>query len=314
MRCPLSYQPLEDERGRYSRQGLKRLSPKLRSLEPLPFSNEELRFEATARSGKMSIGGVQPKVSAVLKVSAGRFELVNSGGRYILKPDSPHYPEVPANEDVTMRMAQAAGLEVPVHGLIWTREQELCYVIRRFDRIARNRKVPTEDFGQLLGLRRDTKYESSIERVIGVVNDYCTFPLLEKTHLYRMILVAFLTGNEDLHIKNFSLITDASNTIKLSPVYDMLNSTIVLREPTEEMALTMAGKKSRFKREHFVTNLARERLGLNAKSADLVLSEVVDAQAEWDRLLDACFLSEEKKESYREVLSERRARLELPGC
>ena len=313
-RCPLSYRTLDDPDALYSTEGLRGLSPRLRSLEPLPFTNEELRFEATARSGKMSIGGVQPKVSAVLRVTAGRFDLVTTGGRYILKPDSPHYPEVPANEDVTMRMAATAGLDVPTHGLIWTRAEELCYLIQRFDRFGRTGKIPTEDFTQLLGLSRDTKYASSIEQVVGVVDRFCTFPVVEKTVLFRMVLVAFLTGNEDLHVKNFSLVTDRKGTVRLSPVYDMLNSTIVLRNPSEEMALPLAGKKSNFRREHFTEYLGRERMALNAQTVRQLVGDIESAQPGWNDLLDRSFLSPEKKEAYRGVLAERRDQMEWGDC
>jgi serine/threonine-protein kinase HipA len=309
--CPLSYLPLGAGEERYSAKGLRLLAPKLTALEPLPFSSEELRFEATARSGKMSLGGVQPKVSATLKVTQGRFELVNRQGRYILKPDSPHYPEVPANEDVTMRMARAAGLDVPVHGMVWTRADELCYVIRRFDRTGRSGKLAVEDFGQLMGLDRTSKYASSLEQVSGVLDRFCTFPMVEKRVLLRMVLVAFLTGNEDLHVKNFSLVRDQKDVVRLSPIYDMLNSTITLRNPSEEMALPLAGKKSGFRREHFVDYLAQERLGLATRSIDDELGKLSAAQAHWDGLLAVCFLSDVKKEAYREVLRERRARLEL---
>jgi serine/threonine-protein kinase HipA len=308
-RCPLTYDLLSPDEDRYSRKGLRRLAPKLSSLAALPFTSQELRFEATARSGKMAIGGVQPKVNAILKPAAGQFEVVTTGGRYILKPDSPHYPEVPANEDVTMRMAAAAGLDVPLHGLLWTRADELCYVIRRFDRAGHSTKLAVEDFTQLLGLDRRTKYESSLEQVATVVERHCTFPVLEKVVLFRMVLVAFLAGNEDLHLKNFSLITDAKGTVMLSPIYDMLNSTIVLRDPRGETAIPLAGKKSRFRREHFRDYFGLERLALNRATVDLVLRQLHEAQPEWDRLLNQSFLSGEKQEAFRVLLADRRQRL-----
>src|SRR5579862_6131248 len=116
-RCPITYEPLP-EGATYSRQGLKLLNRNLASLAPLEFTAEQQRQEALIRAGKMSIQGLQLKLSAVLRITEGRFEVVNRGGQYILKPQSPDFPELPENEDLTMRMAAAVGIEVPVHGLL----------------------------------------------------------------------------------------------------------------------------------------------------------------------------------------------------
>jgi len=291
-RCPLSYAKL-DGQGPYMAAGLRRLSPNLKSLSPLPFSSASLVEEAAARAPKMSIGGVQPKLSAILRVSEGMFDLVDRDGRFILKPESPQYLEVPANEDLTMRLAARAGLDVPAHGLVWTETGDLCYVIRRFDRKGQSRRMHVEDFAQLTGESRETKYESSVERVAAAIERFCTFPRVEHIVLLRMVLVSFLTGNEDMHLKNFSLIVDEAGLVKLTPVYDMVNSTIVLRNPQEESALPLQGKKSRFRRTHFVDYLAGERLNLPSPLVLRVLSELESARPDWLALIEASFLSDE---------------------
>ncbi len=312
-RCPLSYAKL-DGQGPYMAAGLRRLSPNLKSLSPLPFSSASLVEEAAARAPKMSIGGVQPKLSAILRVSEGMFDLVDRDGRFILKPESPQYLEVPANEDLTMRLAARAGLDVPAHGLVWTETGDLCYVIRRFDRKGQSRRMHVEDFAQLTGESRETKYESSVERVAAAIERFCTFPRVEHIVLLRMVLVSFLTGNEDMHLKNFSLIVDEAGLVKLTPVYDMVNSTIVLRNPQEESALPLQGKKSRFRRTHFVDYLAGERLNLPSPLVLRVLSELESARPDWLALIEASFLSDEKKEAYREVVRERSERLGFVEC
>lgn len=308
-RCPLTYVPLADGERFYSVAGLRALSPRLESLAPLEFTSEELRHEAAARSDKMSVGGVQPKVSAVLKPSEGRFELVTSGGRYLLKPENPLYPEVPANEDLTMRLAASAGVRVPPHGLLHTRDSGLCYFIQRFDRFGRNSKLAVEDFAQLLSLDRETKYDASMEQVASVVDRFCTFPVLEKVALLRLTLVVFLTGNEDMHLKNFSLITEQDGTRRLTPAYDLLNSTIALRKPSEELAIPLGGKKSRLHREHFLDYFGRERLGLNERVVMRVLDEVAAAQPSWDALLSRSFLNDTLRDRYAALLADRRNRL-----
>ena len=306
--CPLTYEPCAP--GDYSRVGLRRLSPRLQTLHRLAFTTLALRREAIARAAKMSIQGVQPKVSAVLNVKAGRFDLVDRGGRYILKPQIVEYPEVPENEDVTMRMATLAGIEVPLHGLLYTKDGDLCYFIKRFDRAGRSRKLPVEDFAQLTDRNRETKYDASMEQVAGVIDRFCTFPAVECVNLFRRTLFAFLTGNEDLHLKNFSLIT-REDIVSLSPAYDLLNTTIVLPNPTEELALPLRGKKSKLKREDLIDYFGSERLKLTPKTIDRVFSDLATALPHWFDLLDRSFLSPVARTAYRDILQVRASRLRL---
>ncbi len=307
-RCPLTYEPCAPEP--YSRAGLRRLSPRLQTLHPLAFTTASLRREAIARAAKMSIQGVQPKVSAVLKVKAGCFDLIDRGGRYILKPQIVEYPEVPENEDVTMRMAALTGIEVPLHGLLYTKDGDLCYFIKRFDRAGRSKKLPVEDFAQLTGRNRETKYDASMEQVAAIIDQFCTFPAVERVNLFRRTLFAFLTGNEDMHLKNFSLIT-REDIVSLSPAYDLLNTTIALVEPTEELALPLRGKKSKLKRGDLVDYYGRERLKLTSKAIGHVLSDLASILPRWFDLLDRSFLSPVMRAAYRDVLQLRADRLRL---
>ena len=306
-RCPITYEDCGEER--YSQRGLRLLSRRLTRLEDFPYSAAQQRREAIHRAGRMSIQGVQPKLSAVLNVEAGTFDIVESGGRYIIKPQMSEYPQVPENEDVTMKLAEAAGLEVPFHGLIHSKDGTLSYVIRRFDRAGRSGKVPLEDFAQLLGQDRDTKYGSSMEQVASVLDRYCTFPALEKLKLFRLVLFNYLTGNEDAHLKNFSLIR-MDQKVELSPVYDLLNTSIVI-DSGEELALPLRGKKNKLKREDFTGYFAKERLGLKDKAISRTIRELEDAYPLWINLLGRSFLSDKRKAMYRELLDRRMRTLEL---
>lgn len=304
-RCPITYQPCV---GVYSKQGLKLLSRRLTGLKDLPFTAQELRREAAARSEKMSIQGVQPKVSAQLNIREQQFDFVDQGGRYILKPQTADYLEVPENEDLTMRCARAAGIEVPLHGLLYGRDRQLNYFIRRFDRVGRNDKIHVEDFAQLAGLSRDTKYRSSMEQVIGLIDRYCTFPVVERLKLFRLILFCFLTGNEDMHLKNFSII-HRDDVIGLSPAYDLLNTTIVLPHPGEELALPLNGKKNRLNRQDLIDYFGESRLQLTNRVIDKVMLGLKQARPKWKQLLAVSFLSEQMKEKYLNVLEDRFVRL-----
>jgi serine/threonine-protein kinase HipA len=139
----------------------------------------------------------------------------------------------------------------------------MTYFVKRFDRVE-NKKIAVEDFSLLMGLSRDTKYDSSMEKVANVIEIYCTFPAIEKIKLLRITLVNFLIGNEDMHVKNFTLIT-RDNKVELSPAYDIINTSIVLSDPKEEIALPINGKKARMDSKILIDYYGRDRLSLNDK-------------------------------------------------
>lgn len=305
-RCPITYENCGKHR--YSSEGLKLLAPTLKNLHDLPYTAEEQRFEAARRAGRMSIQGVQPKLSAVLNQKKQRFDIVDCGGAFILKPPSGSYPELPENEDLTMRLAWAAGIRVPLHGLLHAKGSTRTYFIRRFDRGRKGKKFAVEDFAQLLQKTRDTKYDSSMEQVAKTL-EYCSFPVIESKELFRRTLFCYLVGNEDMHLKNFSLITRDGKTI-LAPAYDLLNSSLVLSDP-EEIALPLNGKKRNLTKSDFISYFAKQRLGLPEKSILAVLADIRNALGEWERLIARSFLSDKMKKGYRELLEHRLARLEL---
>ncbi len=298
-RCPITYQLCP---GKYSKQGLKLLARNLDTLHDLPLTTEQLRREAIARAAKMSIQGVQPKVSARLNIAAGRFEIVDQGGRYILKPQLAEYPEVPENEDLTMRMAAQGGIETPLHGMIYGIDGNLCYFIKRFDRKGRKDRIHVEDFAQLSGKSRETKYRSSMEQVVTLINAFCTFPAIERLKLFRLVLFCFLIGNEDMHLKNFSIIRQ-KDVITLSPAYDLLNTSIVLPRAEEELALPLNGKKNHLSKGDFLTYFGKERLQLPAGLIDKTLEEFHRSRSAWELLIAGSFLSEKTRERYLKLLN-----------
>lgn len=310
-RCPITYEDLLPGEDRYSAKGLRRLSPSLRSLEDLPLTAHEQRQEALRRVTKMSIQGVQPKLSARLAVRDGAFRVVDRGGRWILKMQTGDFPHVPENEDLTMRLAERAGIPVPVHGLLWSRDGSLTYFIRRFDRTGRSDKVAVEDFAQLAGRTRDTKYDFSMEGIVDLLDRHTTFPAVEKLELFRRTLFGFLTGNEDMHLKNFSLLTAADGSVRWSPAYDQVNSTIAFPGATEEMALPLKGKKRGLTRGDLVEYFARERLGLPERAVASVLRDLARAAAGWETAIRDSFLPADLRAAYGEVVRERTARLGL---
>jgi serine/threonine-protein kinase HipA len=252
----------------------------------------------------MSVQGVQPKLNAKLSIKDGGFEIVDTGGKYILKPQHHFYPEMPENEDLTMRLASEIGLDVPLHGLIWSKDHTLTYFIKRFDRRGQKEKVPIEDFAQLAGMSRDTKYDYSMEKVITVIDDFCTFPSIEKVTLFKLTIFNYLVGNEDMHLKNFSIITE-DGKVTLSPCYDLVNSTIEYKKQDEEIALPLKGKKKYVTRNILVNYFGMERCELTTKSVDKVLEAISFNVPKWKELIDRSFLSNEMKAKYHGLLETR---------
>lgn len=307
--CPITYEIITKQED-YSQRGLRLLSPQLKNLSPLELSADEQRKEAVTRVGKMSIQGIQTKLSAQLKIKEGHFEIVDQNGHYILKPQSEFYSELPENEAITMSLATTIGLEVPIHGLVYSKDKSMTYFIKRFDRFAHNKKLALEDFSQLSGADRHTKYESSMEKVITIIANFCTFPKIEFVKLFKLTLFNFLIGNEDMHLKNFSLIT-RDQKISLAPAYDLLNSTIALGDAKEEMGLPLNGKKNNLTKRDLLGYFAVERLGLNQNIITEVVQEIQQAFPRWQELVGNSYLSPSMQEKYLHLLKERCKRLEL---
>jgi serine/threonine-protein kinase HipA len=306
-RCPLTYEVLVPG-ARYSLAGLRQLSPKLTELKDFPYAAAEQRQEALKSASKISIQGLQPKISTQLSPLKGEFVIVTRNGKFIFKPQSVDYAQMPENEDLSMHLASLAGIEVPLHGLLRCVDQSFTYFIKRMDRVGHKDKIALEDFAQLTNQSRETKYNASIEKIIEVVQKFCTFPQLEMKRLFHRILFNFLIGNEDMHLKNYSLIT-LKGIHRLAPAYDFLNTTIVLANSKEESALPLNGKKNHLTQKDLLVYLPEERMVLNKKTRDDVLTTLKNSVSQWDDWIAASFLSEELKGKYRLIVKGRRAKL-----
>lgn len=308
-RCPITYEMIDDDE-QYSKRGLRLLSKQLETLNPIPLTKQEQHYEAIARAGKMSVQGVQIKLSAVLDLKQQSFNIVDSHGGYILKPQSAMYPELPENEAITMSLAATIGIIVPVHGLVYSKDNSMTYFIKRFDRLPGKKKLAVEDFAQLSGYDRETKYKGSMEKVASVIKTYCTYPKVEFIKLLRLTLFNFLTGNEDMHLKNFSLITRDEITT-LSPAYDLLNSTIATNHPIEEMALPLKGRKNNITKSNLFEYFSKEILELNQTVIDEIIGDFQSKVPIWREMIGYSFLSDKKKGEYLKLLDSRLSRIEL---
>ncbi len=228
------------------------------------------------------------------------------GGSYIFKPPSYRFPEMPENEHVTMRMAESFGIQVVPSSLIRLLSGELSYITKRVDRKETGAKIHMIDMFQIT--EAFDKYKSSMEKVGKALGNYSSNTLLDKTFYFDLAIFSFLTGNNDMHLKNFSMIENPSGWV-LSPAYDLLNVAIVFPEDTEELALTLAGKKKKLKREHF--EQLGEGLGLTPKQIKGSFNRMIKNKSRSFDWIDRSFLSKDMKTAYKKVLEERYRQLGL---
>lgn len=265
---------------------------------------DELAKNIVERS--VSVPGVQAKLSMSLvkelkQKSDTRLTVVGAlGGQFIFKPPTDKYPEMPVNEHVTMRIAQAFGINAAPCSLIRLSSGELSYITKRLDRTVSGEKVHMLDMFQIT--EAFDKYKSSMEKIGKAINSFSQNTLLDKIFFFELTVFSFLTGNNDMHLKNFSMIKNATGWV-LSPAYDLLNVTILIPDDNEELALTMNGKKRKLKKEDFVS-LGLD-LGMNNKQIEGVFKRMKKNKQKAYDLLNKSFLSDEMKQAFKKVLDER---------
>jgi serine/threonine-protein kinase HipA len=257
----------------------------------------------------VAVTGVQPKLSLDLeKVDArtSRLTVVGLWGGFIMKPPTDSFEALPENEDLTMKLADLLGIKTASHTLIRLQSGELAYLTKRFDRQG-NRKIHTEDLCQLTETLTEHKYRGSIEKVGKTIRHYTTNKGLDALALFELVVFCFITGNADMHLKNFSLIRFDNGEVALSPAYDLLSTKLAMPEDVEESALTINGKKNRLKREDF-DELAT-KLGIPVKSSERVYTKFVKKRAALLELIGQSFLPDIMKEEYAKLLMERVERI-----
>ena len=310
-RCLYCYEPVKDKVDFHKKCSMKFFgTPKPPDIKYSLDQMDELAKNVVERS--VSVPGVQPKLSMSLvrgtrNNSGTRLTVVGAlGGRYILKPPFDKFPEMPQNEHVTMRIAESFGIRVVPSSLIRLLSGELSYITQRVDRDETGAKIHMIDMFQIT--EAFDKYKGSMEKVGKALDSYSSNTLLDKTFYFDLATLSFLTGNNDMHLKNFSMIKNASGWI-LSPAYDLLNVAIIFPEDMEELALTLAGKKKKLKREHF--EQLGEGLELTPKQIQGTFNRMIKNKSRASDWIDRSFLSQDMKTAYKEILGERYKQLEL---
>jgi serine/threonine-protein kinase HipA len=323
MNCLKCYQPLE---GRYAVTGeYHRHCARLifhHDVSPtIDFPLQEVEEYLLKIELRGAMAGVQTKLSMTYegKGKQGRLTIVGLWGEYILKPPSSTYFELPQNEDLTMHLAEIAGIGIADHSLVRLEDSSLAYLTRRFDRLTTNRglkkealsKLHVEDMCQLTERLTEDKYQGSMEQIGRVIKSFSNNPLWDLLRLFERALFVFLTGNADMHLKNWSLMRKPDNVLMLSPAYDLLSTKLAMPEDDEEMALTLNGKKSNLKRQDF--DSFAERIGLPTGLRDNTYRNFKKRIPMMMNFILSSFLSEQSNAAYREIIQLRGERIGLIG-
>ncbi|GIZ10467.1 hypothetical protein FUMI01_31910 [Flavobacterium sp. UMI-01] len=270
---------------------------------------EELAKQIIIKS--IAVTGVQPKLSLDLekhKNQLSRLTIVGLNGDYILKPPSREYTELPENEDVTMHLAELAKIKTAKHTLIRLHSGELAYLTKRFDR-KNGEKIAVEDFCQLSKNLTEHKYRYSIEKIGKLAHQHTTNKGFEAQRLFELVVFCYLTGNADMHLKNFSLIENNLGEYEFSLAYDLLSTALAIQDDKEESALTINGKKNNLKLTDF--NALAESLKINEKALQAIYSRFNNVLPKWTTCIQQSFLSKNTRENYIKLLHDRHRKLFL---
>ena len=278
----------------------------------LPYSWSDLNSLAkkTVRN-HVTVPGVQPKLSLHLEHetgASGKLTFVGMEGGYILKPPVSQYPEMPELEHVTMRMAKACGIETCPCGLIRMEDGQSSYISRRMDRVDGN-KLHMEDMCQLTDRLTERKYSGSMEQVGSAILKHCDNAGFDALRFFDLSIFCFLTGNADMHMKNFSLIYDLESEVRLAAAYDLLPTVLLLPEDKDESALTLNGKKRKLQRSDFES--FGNNLSLNTRQVANAFKRLKNGMESALELIDYSFCSDNTKKRYSALISERFRRLDL---
>jgi serine/threonine-protein kinase HipA len=310
-KCLFCYLPLSENELDYHGSCSKKIFGQV--MPPaLPYSEADLEpLAKEVIQSQTAVTGVQAKLSLHItnnnqEESGKRFTIVGLWGGYILKPPTPFYQQLPEVEDVTMHLAGIAKIKTAPHSLVRLASGNLAYVTKRIDRFKKG-KLAMEDMCQLTERLTEDKYHGSYEQIGKAIQKYSATAGLDLVNFFELVLFSFLTGNADMHLKNFSLLEQLGLGMVLSPAYDLVNTALVNRADEEEMALNLNGKKKKLKKQDFVA--AMNTLKLDEKQQQNIFVKMEKAKPKWMEQIDISFLNYEFKEQYKAIVKDRFNRL-----
>ena len=318
-RCLCCYKPIEDEQDFYHPKCAKKLFGTTKApLLPYTRDNiEELALHILEQS--TSVTGVQPKLSLDInrggKNEPDKLTIVGLWGNYILKPQSPVYDSMPELEDLTMKLAEASGIATAPHGLIMMDDGELAYITKRMDRGEKGEKYSMLDMCQLTNRLTEHKYRGAYIQLAETIKKYSSAPMLDVQRFWEIVIFSWLTGNSDMHCKNFSLIEKGYDGYHLSPAYDLLAVKLTGINDDDELAMPLVGYVTDdnnaivgFDRCSFIQAMIDS--GITEKISERIIDKMISGSHKWNDIIDSSFLNDKLKSDYKSLIQERIKRIE----
>lgn len=310
-RCLFCYRELKDEETDFHGSCAKKIFG-TNKVPEISITCETLKLFAEENiQSRNAIAGVQAKLSMYLDTTIRKqtkLTIVGFAGNYILKPQSEKYPNLPENEDLSMHLAECVGIKTVPHSLIRLKNNELCYITKRIDRTKEGKKVAMEDMAQLTQRLSEDKYKSSYEQIAKTIRLYSSIPGFDIGEFAKQVLFAWIIGNSDMHLKNFSLINE-NGKWKLSPAYDLLNVKLAMPKDKEELALILNGKGGEHQYKASDFKKAFETFGLTPTTIDYLFNFFVAAESQMHQVIKTSFLPQAMQQQYAKLISARLKRL-----
>lgn len=306
-RCLCCYQPLNDGDKDYHARCANHFFGHA-PAPTLPYTRKDIhQLAQVVVESRTTVTGVQAKLSMDIEHDAQgrtqRLTIVGVMGRYILKPQTEQFECLPEMEDLTMHLAEIARIPTVPHALIRFEDGELNYITRRIDRTEDGRKLPMEDMCQLAGRLTEQKYQGSYEMIARLIKRYSCVPKLDLVNFWEQVVFSWIMGNSDMHLKNFSLISEKLGKYVLTPAYDQVSTAILMPEDTEELALSLNGFQKKLMAMDFLQ--AMETTGLSHQMAQRIIRRFIPLQNKWFACIDDSFITEQQKAQFKELVSGR---------
>ena len=281
----------------------------------LPYTRDNIdKLALEVLKSSTSVTGVQAKLSLDInrggKNEPDRLTIVGLWGNYILKPQSSKFTTMPELEDLTMKMAEAAKIETAAHSLIRMADGELAYITRRMDRNSDGSKRSMLDMCQLSNRLTEHKYRGAYTQLADIIRNYSSTPMLDIQRFWEIVIFSWITGNSDMHCKNFSLLDREGIGYTLSPAYDLLAVALTGIDDKDELAMPLTGYGvddtqyiAGYDRGSFIE--AMEISGIESNVGNKLINRLIKNQARWLELIDNSFLSDSLKNTYKKLIGER---------
>jgi len=310
----------------YSPNCLRKLFNGKKVSHVLPYKTPQLSEEIAAlfmeNRKRISISGVQEKLSLVLEKNHLRLTKVGEQGTYILKPiprDLKKVDQVPANEHLTMQIAkQLYGINTAENAMIFFKNGSPAYITKRFDVKPNGTKLGKEDFASLAGKTKDNaganfKYAYSYEEMGLLIQKFVSAWRVEIEKYFSLVLFNFLFSNGDAHQKNFSLLESSKGDYLLSPAYDLINTGLHVNDTIFGLDKGLFAddfKSEQYKKNGYpaITDFREfaKRMGITESRMDKLMQPFLEKNSLIESMVKRSFLNETNKRGYLSMYYSRR--------